>query len=386
MSKSKGNVIDPLAPDRRAMAPTPCASRSPRWRRRAATSSSRRARRGLPQFRDQALERLALRRDERLRPRRRLRSRGGARPAQPLDPRRGGEGGRRDREAIEAFRFNDAANAAYRFVWNVFCDWHLELAKPVLQGGADGPAQGGDAGDDRPCARRRSTRCCIPSCPSSPRSSGRSRARRARRARPAGARALAASAEPRSTRRPRPRSAGSSISISEIRSVRSEMGVPPATPLPLILVTPRAIRADRGASGARRSSASRACRLVEFAEAQPRRLGADRGARRARRAAARRHRRHRRRTGAARQGDRARAQGDRQGRRQARPTPTSSRARPRRWSRKIASGARRRSSASPSSRPRRRGSRGFSPARQVRAARRRGSRRSPGDSLPSTRP
>jgi valyl-tRNA synthetase len=39
--------------------------------------------------------------------------------------------------AIEAFRFNDAANAAYRFVWNVFCDWHLELAKPVLQG-ADG--------------------------------------------------------------------------------------------------------------------------------------------------------------------------------------------------------------------------------------------------------
>ena len=40
-------------------------------------------------------------------------------------------------QAIEAFRFNDAANAAYRFVWSVFCDWHLELAKPVLQGGAD---------------------------------------------------------------------------------------------------------------------------------------------------------------------------------------------------------------------------------------------------------
>jgi valyl-tRNA synthetase len=36
--------------------------------------------------------------------------------------------------AIEAFRFNDAANFVYRFVWNVFCDWHLELAKPVLQG------------------------------------------------------------------------------------------------------------------------------------------------------------------------------------------------------------------------------------------------------------
>jgi valyl-tRNA synthetase len=44
-------------------------------------------------------------------------------------------------EAIEAFRFNDAANAVYRFVWNLFCDWHLELAKPVLQGGVEGPAK-----------------------------------------------------------------------------------------------------------------------------------------------------------------------------------------------------------------------------------------------------
>jgi valyl-tRNA synthetase len=36
--------------------------------------------------------------------------------------------------AIQSYRFNEAALAAYRFVWNGFCDWTLELAKPVLQG------------------------------------------------------------------------------------------------------------------------------------------------------------------------------------------------------------------------------------------------------------
>ncbi len=40
-------------------------------------------------------------------------------------------------QALEQYRFNDAANLLYRFTWNVFCDWYLELIKLPLNGGRE---------------------------------------------------------------------------------------------------------------------------------------------------------------------------------------------------------------------------------------------------------
>ncbi len=36
--------------------------------------------------------------------------------------------------ALDACAFDDAASALYRFIWNIFCDWYVELAKPILNG------------------------------------------------------------------------------------------------------------------------------------------------------------------------------------------------------------------------------------------------------------
>lgn len=43
-------------------------------------------------------------------------------------------------QALETYRFNEAAGALYQFVWGTFCDWYLEFTKPVLARGEDDPA------------------------------------------------------------------------------------------------------------------------------------------------------------------------------------------------------------------------------------------------------
>ena len=154
MSKSKGNVIDPLelideyGADALRFTLAAMAAQG-----RDIKLSTQRVE-GYRNFATKLWNAARFARDERLRDacrtsirsRRRRRSTAGSRTR----PRKAA---REITEAIEAYKFNEAAGAAYRFVWNIFCDWYLELAKPVLQG-ADGAGQRRDARDDGLGARR----------------------------------------------------------------------------------------------------------------------------------------------------------------------------------------------------------------------------------------
>jgi valyl-tRNA synthetase len=138
-------------------------------------------------------------------------------------------------EAIETFRFNDAANAAYRFVWSVFCDWHLELTKPLLQGAAD-------------AALKAETQATIAHVldviyallhPFMPFVTEELWAIKGE-AGPARVGLLALGPWPAGDKGG-DAAAEAEIGwvvdlVSQLRSLRSEMGIPPATPLPLLLV------------------------------------------------------------------------------------------------------------------------------------------------------
>ncbi len=70
-------------------------------------------------------------------------------------------------EAIQAYKFNEAADAAYHFTWHTYCDWYVELIKPVLMGprpdaGDDADAPPAPPPDDDPATlqAREETRAC----------------------------------------------------------------------------------------------------------------------------------------------------------------------------------------------------------------------------------
>jgi valyl-tRNA synthetase len=46
------------------------------------------------------------------------------------------------RHALDTYRFDQAANIAYEFTWNQFCDWYLELTKPILFHGTEAQLRG----------------------------------------------------------------------------------------------------------------------------------------------------------------------------------------------------------------------------------------------------
>lgn len=46
------------------------------------------------------------------------------------------------REALDTYRFDIAANLLYDFTWNQFCDWYLELTKPVMNSGNEAELRG----------------------------------------------------------------------------------------------------------------------------------------------------------------------------------------------------------------------------------------------------
>ncbi|MBT9288122.1 valine--tRNA ligase [Prosthecodimorpha staleyi] len=140
-------------------------------------------------------------------------------------------------EAIEAYRFNDAAGAAYRFVWNTFCDWYLEFAKPVLQ----------QDGDSTSKAETRATTAWVldevlkllhPFMPFITEELWAATAREAGLKRPS---MLV------TTRWSKPGATDDAAAdeinwlvdlITEVRSVRVEMNVPPASQIPLVFVAP----------------------------------------------------------------------------------------------------------------------------------------------------
>ena len=139
MSKTKGNVVDPLDLMEQVRR-----RRGPLHARAVGRAGPRRnpvARpiRRVAQFRQQNLERRPLRDDESRRraatsAENRNRKAGIGRAMDPVAPRRHHP---RSHSSIDAYEFNVAAMKLYQFIWHEFCDWYIELSKEPLKAGGE---------------------------------------------------------------------------------------------------------------------------------------------------------------------------------------------------------------------------------------------------------
>ena len=135
---------------------------------------------------------------------------------------------------IEAYKFNEAAGAVYDFTWGTFCDWYLELTKPVLDG--DDEAAKAETRATTAWALDQIMKLLHPFMPFITEELWERRAG----ALGAGEELLALSAWPALEGLADPK-ADAEIGwlialIGEVRSVRSEMNVPGGAKIPLVLV------------------------------------------------------------------------------------------------------------------------------------------------------
>jgi valyl-tRNA synthetase len=145
--------------------------------------------------------------------------------------------------SLEAFRFNDAANGLYEFVWNVYCDWYLEFIKPVLAGTDE--AQKAETRATASWVLDEILRLMHPFVPFITEELWRVTGEQG----PKRERMLIQESWPDYSAIVRDAAAEAEMNwvktlISEVRSVRAEMNVPPSAKLPLVLKTPSAVERE----------------------------------------------------------------------------------------------------------------------------------------------
>ena len=164
-------------------------------------------------------------------------------------------------DALEAYRFNDAANGVYQFIWNRFCDWYVELAKPALQD-ADNTAARSEMQAATKWAMEQALRLLHPFMPFVTEEVWAKTAKRDNH--------LMLDTWPTLPRSLIDEKANGEINwlieaISEIRSVRAEMNVPAGAQVPLIVVG--ASDATRARMVETEAVLKRLARLAEISEA-----------------------------------------------------------------------------------------------------------------------